>query len=120
MLVEDNLINQRLTKLILEKAGYHVITANNGKDAVDLFESDPSIRLIIMDIQMPVLDGLSATKMIREKELLTGKRIPIIALTAHAMKGDKERCLEAGCDHYLSKPIMIESLIATIKKCIPT
>ncbi|MBN8696889.1 MAG: response regulator [Bacteroidetes bacterium] len=119
MLVEDNLINQRLTKLILEKAGYRVITANNGKEAVDLFESDLSIRLIIMDIQMPVLDGLSATKMIREKEFLTGKRIPIIALTAHAMKGDKERCLEAGCDHYLSKPIMIESLIATIKKCIP-
>ncbi|MBL7889586.1 MAG: response regulator [Bacteroidia bacterium] len=120
MLVEDNLINQRLTKLILEKAGYRVITANNGKEAVNLFESDPSIRLIIMDIQMPVLDGLSATKMIREKESLTGNRIPIIALTAHAMKGDKERCLEAGCDHYLSKPIMIESLIATIKKCIPS
>ncbi len=120
MLVEDNLINQRLTKLILEKAGYRVITANNGKEAVGLFESDPSIRLIIMDIQMPVLDGLSATKMIREKESVTGNRIPIIALTAHAMKGDKERCLEAGCDHYLSKPIMIESLIATIKKCIPS
>ncbi|MBL7883400.1 MAG: response regulator, partial [Bacteroidia bacterium] len=116
LLVEDNLINQRLTKLILEKNNYSVITASNGQEAVDLFKKNKAIELIIMDIQMPVLDGLLATKMIREIELeQSAKRIPIIALTAHAMKGDKERCIEAGCDSYLSKPIMIELLINTIQ-----
>ncbi|MDQ3048299.1 MAG: ATP-binding protein [Bacteroidota bacterium] len=119
LLVEDNIINQRLTKLILEKAGYKVITANNGQIAVDVYKNNPEIRLVVMDIQMPVLDGLSATQIIRyheaEKKLL---RTPIIALTAHAMKGDKEKCLEAGCDNYLSKPIMIDVLISTIRKYI--
>jgi CheY-like chemotaxis protein len=119
LLVEDNLINQRLTKLILEKSGYAVITANNGQIAVDLFKSNPKIKLIIMDIQMPVLDGLSATKEIRMIEAENKlSKIPIIALTAHAMKGDKEKCIEAGCDNYLSKPILIELLINTIKKYI--
>ncbi len=119
LLVEDNLINQRLTKLILEKSGYAVLTANNGQVAVDLFKSNPKIKLIIMDIQMPVLDGLSATKEIRTIEFEDKlSKIPIIALTAHAMKGDKEKCIEAGCDNYLSKPILIELLINTIKKYI--
>jgi CheY-like chemotaxis protein/nitrogen-specific signal transduction histidine kinase len=119
LLVEDNLINQRLTKLILEKSGYAVLTANNGQVAVDLFKSNPKIKLIIMDIQMPVLDGLSATKEIRTLEFENKlSKIPIIALTAHAMKGDKEKCLEAGCDNYLSKPILIELLVNTIKKYI--
>ena len=117
LLVEDNLINQRLTKLILEKAGYEVLTANNGQEAVDYFRKDDAIKLIIMDIQMPVLDGLAATQVIRfheaEQKL---KKTPIIALTAHAMKGDKEKCLEAGCDNYLSKPIMLDVLVNTIKK----
>lgn len=119
LLVEDNLINQRLTKLILEKAGYEVLTANNGQEAVDYYRKDDSIKLIIMDIQMPVLDGLAATQVIRfheaEQKL---KKTPIIALTAHAMKGDKEKCLEAGCDNYLSKPIMLDVLVNTIKKYI--
>ncbi|MBL0329194.1 MAG: response regulator [Bacteroidetes bacterium] len=119
LLVEDNLINQRLTKLILEKAGYEVLTANNGQEAVDYYRKDGSIKLIIMDIQMPVLDGLAATQVIRfheaEQKL---KKTPIIALTAHAMKGDKEKCLEAGCDNYLSKPIMLDVLVNTIKKYI--
>lgn len=119
LLVEDNLINQRLTKLILEKAGYEVLTANNGQEAVDYYKKDDSIKLIIMDIQMPVLDGLAATQVIRfheaEQQL---KKTPIIALTAHAMKGDKEKCLEAGCDNYLSKPIMLDVLVNTIKKYI--
>jgi signal transduction histidine kinase/CheY-like chemotaxis protein/predicted hydrocarbon binding protein len=119
LLVEDNIINQRLTKLILEKAGYAVVTANNGAEAVEVCNSNQDIRLVIMDIQMPVLDGLSATKIIREQELKNRyKRIPIIALTAHAMKGDKEKCLDAGCDNYLSKPIMIDVLMNTIKKYI--
>ena len=119
LLVEDNLINQRLTKLILEKAGYEVLTANNGQEAVDYFKKDLEIKLIIMDIQMPVLDGLAATQVIRFHEVEQKlKKTPIIALTAHAMKGDKEKCIEAGCDNYLSKPIMIDVLVDTIKKYV--
>lgn len=119
LLVEDNIINQRLTKLILEKSGYKVITANNGQIAVDLYKTHREIRLILMDIQMPVLDGLSATHAIREYESSSGLRAsPIIALTAHAMKGDKEKCIDAGCNNYLSKPIMLEDLVACIKKYI--
>ena len=119
LLVEDNLINQRLTKLILQKAGYDVITANNGQEAVDHYKNTPDFKVIIMDIQMPVLDGLSAAQIIRfheaEQKL---KRTPIIALTAHAMKGDKEKCLEAGCDNYLSKPIMLDALVNAIKQYV--
>jgi CheY-like chemotaxis protein len=119
LLVEDNLVNQRLTKIILEKAGYKVITANHGQIAVDLYTSNRDIKLILMDVQMPVLDGLLATRAIREFEIKNNlERVPVIALTAHAMKGDKEKCLEAGCDNYLSKPIMIEVLKSTIRKYI--
>lgn len=119
LLVEDNIINQRLTKLILEKAGYSVITANNGKEAVTIYTERKEIKLVVMDIQMPVLDGLEATQIIRKYEAENNRpRISIIALTAHAMKGDKEKCFEAGCDNYLSKPIMIDVLISTIKKCV--
>lgn len=119
LLVEDNMINQRLTKLILEKSGFDVLTANNGQEAIDIYKSGKGIKLIVMDIQMPVLDGLSATKIIRSYENENKlDRTPIIALTAHAMKGDKEKCLDAGCDNYLSKPIMIEVLVNKIKKYI--
>lgn len=119
LLVEDNMINQRLTKLILQKAGFEVITANNGQEAVDIYKAVNNIKVIVMDIHMPVLDGLAATQIIRyyEAENKIG-RTPIIALTAHAMKGDKEKCLEAGCDNYLSKPIMIDVLVSKIKKYI--
>lgn len=116
LLVEDNLINQRLTKLVLEKAGYEVLIAENGQVGVDMYKSIPKIKLILMDIQMPVLDGLLATQAIRQHEIESKlKRKPIVAVTAHAMKGDKEKCLEAGCDNYLSKPIVIETLLSTIK-----
>jgi len=119
LLVEDNIVNQRLTKLILEKSGYKVLTANNGQIAVDMYQSHKEIKLILMDVQMPVLDGLLATQAIRDYEGMNGLyRTPVIALTAHAMKGDKEKCLEAGCDNYLSKPIMMEVLVATIRKYI--
>jgi signal transduction histidine kinase/CheY-like chemotaxis protein/predicted hydrocarbon binding protein len=119
LLVEDNIVNQRLTKLILEKSGYKVLTANNGEIAIGMYKKHREIKLVLMDVQMPVLDGLLATQAIREfekKEHLPKKAV--IALTAHAMKGDKEKCLEAGCDHYLSKPIMMEVLVKTIQKYI--
>ena len=119
LLVEDNLINQRFTKLILQKAGYEVITANNGQEAVDYYKETSDFKVIIMDIQMPVLDGLSAAQIIRFHEAEQNlKRTPIIALTAHAMKGDKEKCLEAGCDNYLSKPIMLDALVNAIREYV--
>ena len=103
----------------MEKAGFNVITANNGQEAVDLYRSKYEIKLIVMDVHMPVLDGLSATQIIRNDEADKKlNRIPIIALTANAIIGDKEKCLEAGCDNYFSKPIMIDVLMNTLKKYI--
>ena len=126
LVAEDNLVNQQFAKKILEKAGYHVELACNGQDAVDRYSKEPAnFNLILMDVQMPKLDGLEATRLIREKELAfavdnprSRLRIPIIALTAHAMKGDKEKCLEAGMDDYTTKPIKRESVYKIIDKWI--
>jgi CheY-like chemotaxis protein len=117
LLVEDNLINQRLTKLILEKEGFEVLTASNGQEAIDVFTSMHELQLIMMDIQMPVLNGLEATAIIRlhEKEHQL-KRIPIIALTADGLKEDREKCLAMGCDDHLSKPIQIDLMLKIIKQ----
>jgi PAS domain S-box-containing protein len=109
LLAEDNLVNQRLALRLLERLGHSVVVANNGREAVDIFEHG-GFDIVLMDVQMPELDGLEATSMIRQHEKLTGVHIPIYALTAHAMKGDRERCLEAGMDGYLSKPIQSQEL----------
>lgn len=119
LLVEDNLINQRLTKLILEKADFTVLTARHGKEALDHFNSNKNIELIVMDIQMPVMDGLTAIKLIREKESTDQlPPIPIIALTADAIKEDVDKCFEAGCNNYLTKPINAEVLILSMRKAL--
>ncbi|MGA1826395.1 MAG: ATP-binding protein [bacterium] len=112
LIAEDDIPNQRLIKRILEKSGFTVATSNNGKEAIALYKSDPTIDLILMDIQMPVLDGIEATKVIRniETEEKKDTTIPIIALTAHAMKGDREKYIAAGCDGYISKPINLSNL----------
>jgi two-component system, sensor histidine kinase and response regulator len=103
LLVEDNLVNQKLAKMILTKAGYSVEVAANGKIAVDMFSSNPdTFDTIIMDVQMPEMDGYEATRQIRE---LGFTEIPILAMTANAMKGDRELCLEAGMNDYITKPI---------------
>ncbi len=109
LVAEDNLVNQRLALRMLERLGHSVTLANNGKEAVDIAGGE-AFDVILMDIQMPVLGGLEATAAIRRHEEKTGSRIPIIALTAHAMKGDRERCLEAGMDGYLAKPIHSQEL----------
>ena len=109
LLAEDNLVNQKLAVRLLEKNGHTVAVAQNGKDALAQLESS-SFDLILMDVQMPEMDGLTATRIIREREQKTGKHLPIIATTAHAMTGDRERCLEAGMDEYLSKPINARAL----------
>ncbi len=109
LLAEDNPINQKLAIRLLEKWGHSVTVANNGVEAVREFEKG-NFDLILMDVQMPEMGGFEATRVIREKEQTKGTHLPIIAMTAHAMKGDRERCLESGMDGYLSKPIQIEEL----------
>ena len=117
LLAEDNLVNQKLTVRMLERRGITVEVANNGKEAVDLFLRQ-SFDLILMDMQMPGMDGLQATVKIRILEKKTDGHIPIIALTANAMAGDRERCLAAGMDDYLSKPIKPQKLYEMIEKCL--
>ena len=109
LLAEDNRINQNLATRLLEKRGHHVTLANNGKEALAALAGG-SFDLVFMDVQMPEMNGLQATMVIREQERLTGGHQPIIALTALALKGDRERCLAAGTDGYLSKPISPELL----------
>ena len=109
LLAEDNLVNQRLAVKLLEKRGHRVVVAGNGREALQALEKD-AFDLVFMDVQMPEMDGLEATVAIREKERRTGLHQAIIALTAHAMKGDREKCLEAGMDGYLTKPIRPQEL----------
>jgi len=109
LLAEDNLVNQRLMVRLLEKRGHHVKVATNGREALAALEKE-SFDLVLMDVQMPEMDGFEATAAIREKEKRNGSHQPVIALTAHAMKGDRERCLARGMDGYLSKPIRPQEL----------
>ncbi len=104
LLAEDGLANQKLAVGLLQKWGHHVAVANNGKEALQILESD-SFDLVLMDVQMPEMDGLEATKLIRQREENTPNHIPIVAMTARALKGDREKCLDAGMDGYVSKPI---------------
>ncbi len=115
LVAEDNLIIQHLIVLQLEKIGYAVRVVCNGQDAVQAVRSN-SYKLIIMDCQMPVMDGFSATRLIRKFELSLGRHTPIIALTANAMEGDREKCLAAGMDDYLSKPLRLDELAIGIKR----
>ena len=104
LLVEDNPVNQRLATRMLEKRGHRVVLAGNGREALEALEK-ASFDLVFMDVQMPEMDGFQATAAIRQKETTTGEHMPVIALTAHAMKGDREKCLAGGMDGYLTKPI---------------
>ena len=113
LVAEDQPINQLLMGKLLNRFGAHVVFADNGKIAVDQFESGV-FDLIFMDMQMPVLGGFEATEKIRQYQVGTGKRTPIIALTAHAMPGDKERCLAAGMDAYVSKPVSEADLLQAV------
>jgi two-component system, sensor histidine kinase and response regulator len=113
LLAEDNIVNQRLASRLLEKRGHRVTIANNGQEALNLLDRT-SYDLVLMDVQMPLVDGLEATKLIRDRETGTGAHQPIVALTAHAVKGDEERCREAGMDGYLAKPIRPQELDAIL------
>jgi len=115
LLVEDGDTNRKLIKLLLEKAGAQVATAENGEVGCQIALRQP-FDVILMDMQMPVLDGYSASRRLRDAGLI----LPIIALTAHAMAGDREKCLEAGCSDYLMKPIDADRMIDVIEKWLPT
>lgn len=108
MLVEDNIVNQMVARRFLERLGCDVTVAENGEEAVRCFKQG-ALRLVLMDVQMPIMDGYTATRQIRSLEG-TGTRIPIIALTANAMTGQLEQCVEAGMDALLTKPLNVERL----------
>ncbi len=113
LLAEDNVVNQKLAIGLLEKHGHQLEVVGNGRLCVERFQQEP-FDVILMDVQMPEMDGLEATRAIRQFELETHTRIPIIAMTAHAMPGDRDRCIEAGMDDYLSKPIRIRALMQAL------
>ncbi|HEV3343107.1 MAG TPA: PAS domain S-box protein [Pirellulales bacterium] len=115
LLAEDSVVNQKLAVYLLEKWGHHVTVANNGHEAVARVQAEP-FDVVLMDVQMPEMDGLEATAAIRQHEIAKGQHVPIMAMTAHAMVGDRERCLESGMDDYLSKPIRARELLAVIEK----
>ncbi len=113
LLAEDNLVNQRLAVGVLKKRGYTVVIAADGKRALAALERE-TFDLILMDVQMPEMGGFETTGRIREQEKNSDRRLPIIAMTAHAMKGDRERCLASGMDGYVSKPILAADLFQVI------
>jgi PAS domain S-box-containing protein len=117
LLAEDNAVNQRLAFRLLEKMGHQVWLAHNGREAVDLV-SVGQFDLLLMDIQMPVMGGIEAAQRIRAAEQGTGRHLPIVAMTAHALKGDREACLEAGMDGYVAKPIRAAELAEEIRRVI--
>jgi two-component system sensor histidine kinase/response regulator len=117
LLAEDNLVNQKLIVRLLEKQGHTVVVAANGREAVEAVERQP-FDLVLMDVQMPEMDGFEATAAIRQWERSAGRHLPILAMTAYAMKGDRERCLAAGMDDYISKPIQPRELWETIDKLV--
>jgi len=117
LVAEDNPVNQKLVTKILERRGYMVIVVDNGKEVLEALKTG-RFDLILMDIQMPEMDGFESTAIIREQEENSGVHIPIIAMTAHAMRGDQDRCLAAGMDDYVSKPIDRELMFAAIERSV--
>jgi signal transduction histidine kinase/DNA-binding response OmpR family regulator len=114
LLAEDNPVNRTMVTRMLEKRGHYVLAVENGRKVLETLENEPTFDVVLMDLQMPELDGFETTAAIREKERESGDHIPIIALTAHAMKGDRERCLARGMDGYVSKPIQMSELMGAL------
>jgi CheY-like chemotaxis protein len=118
LLAEDNEINQAVAVRMLQRRGHSVVVANNGREALAVLAT-AQFDAVLMDVQMPELDGLETTAAIREGERSTGRHLPIVALTAHAMKGDRERCLAAGMDDYVTKPLRIGELCHVLARVVP-
>ena len=119
LLCEDNLVNQKLAAGIFKRLGHSVDITNNGREALDRIAQNP-YDIVIMDLQMPVMGGLEATQLLRERESVTGGHLPVVAMTAHALKGDREKCLEAGMDGYVSKPIRVDLLEEEVRRAMET
>jgi CheY-like chemotaxis protein/HPt (histidine-containing phosphotransfer) domain-containing protein len=117
LLAEDNPINRLATTRLLERRGCRVVAVESGREALAAFEREP-VDVVLMDVQMPDLDGLEATAALRARERGRGTRVPVIALTAHAMRGDRERCLVAGMDGYVTKPVRPDALLDTITRAV--
>ena len=114
LLAEDNAINQRLTLRLLEKRGHTVVAAADGVEALEALDRE-SFDLVLMDVQMPRMDGFQVTAIVRQRERLSGAHLPIFAMTAHVLKGDEERCLQAGMDGYVPKPVSPKELITVVE-----
>jgi CheY-like chemotaxis protein len=119
LVAEDNLINQKLILALLGKRGHAAVVTANGLEALSQWQTE-KFDLIFMDVQMPEMDGLTATRQIRQAEEACGLHIPIVAMTARAMAGDRERCLEAGMDDYITKPLNRVSLDKVLTACMQT
>lgn len=117
LLAEDSMVNQKLAMALLQRQGHTVVVASTGREAVTAFEPQ-KFDLVLMDVQMPEMDGMEATAAIRMKERRSSSHVPIIAMTAHALKGDRERCLEAGMDEYIAKPIHAKELFDTMTSAL--
>ena len=117
LLVDDDARNIFALSSVLEPKGAHIVIARNGREALEKVESEPHIDLVLMDIMMPEMDGLTATRELRKRP--RGQRLPIIALTAKAMKDDQERCLLAGANDYIAKPLDIEMLLSLLRVWMP-
>ena len=115
LLAEDNPVNQRLCVLVLQRQGHEVSVVADGKEALFALERQP-FDLALLDVQMPEMDGFEVTRVIRDRERASGRHVPIVALTARAMKGDRERCLAAGMDDYLAKPLNAPELRRVIAR----
>jgi len=118
LLAEDNIVNQVVARKMLERAGHTVDCVSNGAQALSQYQNQP-YDLILMDVQMPKMDGCEATRRIRALEKERGGHVVIVALTAHALKGDSEQCLRAGMDHYLSKPLRSHDLYERLQQLFP-
>jgi CheY-like chemotaxis protein len=118
LLVEDNSVNQLVARRLLEKRGHTVVVANTGREALAILDDAAfaGFGCVLMDIQMPEMDGFQCTAIIRDREKATRTHVPIVAMTAHAMKGDEARCLAAGMDGYLSKPIQPDEFFDVIER----
>ncbi|MCA9162695.1 MAG: response regulator [Planctomycetales bacterium] len=118
LLAEDNNVNQRLATRLLEKRGHQVTVVGNGQLAADAIAAT-EFDVVLMDVEMPEVDGLAATRLVRQREADLNRHVPIVAMTAHAMKGDRERCLQAGMDEYISKPLRPKELFAVVESFAP-
>lgn len=119
-MAEDNPINQKVAILQLQKLGYTAQAVTNGREVIEvLARAADQYALVLMDCQMPEMDGFAATRVIRKTELTSGRHIPIIAMTADALEGDRDRCIAAGMDDYLSKPVNLDNLRKVLEQWAP-